>query len=101
MAVSSSYAADARKQVGQYLVKRAGYSRKTETNYYKQGDNILTHVYFQRSRGMTQLYIGIVPLYIPDSLHVLCDTNMTNELPVSVLWKMIMHNEHRHGLKEL
>lgn len=85
MAVSSSYAAGALKQVGQFLVKQAGYSKKSETKFYKQGDDILTMVYLQKSRGMTQLYVGIVPLYIPDSLDVLYATNLTTELPISIL----------------
>lgn len=85
MAVSSSYAAGALRQVGQFLVKQAGYSKKSETKFYKQGDDILTMVYLQKSRGMTQLYVGIVPLYIPDSLHILYATNLTTELPISIL----------------
>lgn len=80
MAGSFAYAHEARKQVGQFLVKQAGYSKKSETHFYKQGDNILTHVYLQRSRGITQVHVGITPLYIPNSLHILFATNLTREL---------------------
>lgn len=80
MAVSSPYANEARKQVGRYLVEQAGYSKKTAQNFYKHGHDILTRVYLHRSRGITQLYVGIVPLYIPDSLDVLFATDVTMEL---------------------
>lgn len=80
MAVSSSQAAVARRQVGNFLVTQAAYSKKSETKFYKQGDDILTTVYLQRSRGITQVYVGIVPLYIPDSLHCLYAINLTMEL---------------------
>lgn len=96
MAVSPSYAKNARREVGRFLVKQAGYSKKSETNFYKQGDDILTNVYLQRSRGITQVHVGIQPLYIPDSLHVLFATNLTMELlPGSIL----LEDDHEYKAK--
>lgn len=81
MAVSSSsYANTARRQVGRFLVEQVGYAKKTETKFYKQGDDILTSVYLQKSRGITLLHVGIRPLYIPDSLHILYATELSMEL---------------------
>lgn len=85
MVVASSYANEARRQVGQFLVEQTGYSKKTEINFYKQGNDILTRVYLQKSREITQVHVGIVPLYIPDSLHVMYAANLTAELPISIL----------------
>ena len=96
MAVSSSYAKNARREVGRFLVKQAGYSKKSETKFYKQGNDILTNVYLQRSRGITQVHVGIQPLYIPDSLHVLFATNLTMELlPGSIL----LEDDHEYKAK--
>ena len=85
MTVPPSYAKNARRQVGQYLVEQAGYSKKTEQSFYKQGDNILTRICFQKSRGITQVHVGIVPLYMPDSLSVLNGIVLTGKVPNSIL----------------
>ena len=42
MSETISYANEARKQVGKYLVEQCGYAKRTATRFYKNGDEILS-----------------------------------------------------------
>lgn len=77
MAGTSSYAEEARKKVGQYLVKESGFSKKTPLKYYKRGENILIYVYLEKG-FLTQVEVGITPLYIPDSIGFLNGSCLQN-----------------------
>jgi len=77
MPAPSTYANEARKKVGQYLVKEAGFSKKTPLKFYKQAENILTYVYLEKV-FLTQVEVGITPLYIPDSVGVLNGVRLPN-----------------------
>lgn len=77
---SSTPASEARKQVGKYLVNQRGYAKKTETRFYKKDGDVLAYVYFERSRGITQVEIGVMPLYVPESYWLLNGRTLT-ELP--------------------
>ena len=59
MSETISYANEARKQVGKYLVEQCGYAKRTATRFYKNGDEILSYCYFEKSRGITQVEIGV------------------------------------------
>lgn len=80
MSETISYANEARKQVGKYLVEQCGYAKRTATRFYKNGDEILSYCYFEKSRGITQVEIGVSPLYMPNSLWILNGRRM-EELP--------------------
>lgn len=77
MTGSSSYAEEARKRVGQYLVKEVGYSKKTPKKYYRQGEDILSYVYLERAY-LTYVEVGIAPLYIPDAPQYLNGVRLQN-----------------------
>lgn len=85
MATSSSYVSNARKKIEKYLIEQAGYSKKSATMFYKQGDDILTRVYIQRSRGITQLHVGIAPLYVPNEVECLYGIDLATTLPGSTI----------------
>ena len=80
MSETISYANEARKQVGKYLVEQCGYAKRTATRFYKNGDEILSYCYFEKSRGITQVEIGVSPLYMPNSLWILNGRRL-EELP--------------------
>ena len=77
MASASSYAENARKKIGQHLVKEMGYSKLTPKKYYRLGEDILSYVYLERAY-LTYVEIGIVPLYIPDAPSVLNGIRLQN-----------------------
>lgn len=81
MATVSSCANEARKRVGKYLVEQCGYAKRTEGRFYKKGDDVLAYVCFERSRGITQVEIGVMPLYVPESYWLLNGRRLT-ELPL-------------------
>lgn len=92
MAYSSTPASEARKQVGKYLVNQRGYAKRTETRFYKKGGGLLAYVYFERSRGITQVEIGVMPLYVPESYWLLNGRTLT-ELQLPFLLEDAVENE--------
>ena len=89
---SSTPASEARKQVSKYLINQRGYAKRTETRFYKKGGDMLAYVYFERSRGITQVEIGVLPLYVPESYWLLNGRTLT-ELQLPFLLEDAVENE--------
>ena len=68
MPKEETFANAARKRVGAFLVKEAGFHKKTLTWYFKLYPEICIEVLFERSRGFTFAFCGIKPAYVPDNI---------------------------------
>lgn len=85
MSKNAAYSAAARQAVINFLREEAGYKPFQASKFVKSGSDILPHVYLAKSRHLTQIYVGIIPLYLPSATTKLNAICLTGRYPDCVL----------------